>query len=277
MTHDEAYTAEKIASVKNWYHRIEVRPGLLTPGVNDSQAVLGLLNLPRDFSGKRVLDLGTRDGFFAFEAARRGAEVIAVDYLPSDKTGFKVAAELLNINVTYAKEYDAKRAHPSQRPDSRRQFGGITYVQENVYNLSARQFGTFDAVFCLGLIYHLPDPLHALRIIRELCQTDLYLETHVIDKAFLKSDGTFVELGSLSAELGDIPIMQFYPRNSLNNDPSNYWAPNLRCMELMLVESNFAVLEKILNGSRGIFRCRTLDDADMKYFMDVATGVVNPS
>lgn len=274
MSHDEADTARKINSVKNWYHRIEVQPGITTPGVNDSQAVLRLLNLPEDFSGKRVLDLGTRDGFFAFEAARRGAEVVAVDYVPSDKTGFKVAAELLNVDVTYANDYDGKDEHLAQGVKAQRRAGGITYVQENIYHLSAKQYGTFDVIFCLGLLYHLPDPLLALNIIRELCSEDLYLETHVIDKAFLKSDGTFIELASLSADLEHSPIMQFYPGSSLNNDPSNYWAPNLKCMELMLMESSFAVHEMILNGQRGIFKCQTVDDTNLKYFMDIATGAV---
>ncbi len=272
--HDEAYAAERIGSVKNWYHRIEVRPGVFTPGVNETAAVLRLLDLPADLTGKRVLDLGTRDGFFAFETARRGAAVVAVDYLASDQTGFKVAAELLSADVTYT-DAATRPVSPPRAADPRG--GQITYVQENIYNLSAGQHGTFDVVLCLGLLYHLPDPLHALRILRELCHDALYLETHVIDEALLRPDGTFVPMRALAAELPEIPLMQFFPGDALNNDFTNYWAPNLRCMELMLRESNFAVLETIPNGHRGIFKCRAGDNAQLKYFMDVATGALRPA
>ena len=39
--------------------------------------------LPEDLSGKRVLDAGCGTGAFAIEAARRGAEVVAIDLSPT--------------------------------------------------------------------------------------------------------------------------------------------------------------------------------------------------
>ena len=39
--------------------------------------------LPEDLSGKRVLDAGCGTGAFAVEAARRGAEVVAIDLSPT--------------------------------------------------------------------------------------------------------------------------------------------------------------------------------------------------
>lgn len=39
--------------------------------------------LPRDLSGRRILDAGCGTGLFAIEAARRGADVLAVDLSPS--------------------------------------------------------------------------------------------------------------------------------------------------------------------------------------------------
>ena len=39
--------------------------------------------MPEDLTGMRVLDIGARDGFYTFEAERRGArEVVALDYEP---------------------------------------------------------------------------------------------------------------------------------------------------------------------------------------------------
>src|SRR6266496_1047254 len=107
-TKDDQLLQEKISSVPFWYHRIELKPGLITPGINDSQAVLKFLELPKDCSGLRVLDIGARDGFFSFELEQRGAEVLAIDYVPPDRTGFMVAKEILGSNVTYkvANVYD---------------------------------------------------------------------------------------------------------------------------------------------------------------------------
>ncbi len=247
---DDSPILEKIQTVKHWYHQIEIKPGLVTPGVQNSSEILRLLNFPNDCSGLKALDLGARDGFFSFELEKRGAEVLALDYYPSDKTGFKVAAELLDSKVTY--------------------------VQDNFYNVSVEKYGTFDIVLFLGLIYHLPDPLRSLDIVRKVCTNELYLETQVIDNAFLKADGTFVQLSSVSEELDEIPIMQFYPKNSLLNDPTSYWAPNLKCMELMLNETNFSVLEKHLYNSRGLFKCQVTSDDWLTYHMELQTGVRYP-
>ena len=63
----------RVSGVRHWYHRIEVAPGVVTPGLHDSPAALRWLELPEKMDGQRVLDVGARDGFFSFEAERRGA------------------------------------------------------------------------------------------------------------------------------------------------------------------------------------------------------------
>jgi tRNA (mo5U34)-methyltransferase len=73
-----------IAGHSHWYHhRIELALGIVTPGTNDCEQILASL----DLAGKRVLDIGTWDGFFSFVCERRGAEVV-VDYMPAEATGF---------------------------------------------------------------------------------------------------------------------------------------------------------------------------------------------
>ena len=69
---------EQIASAL-WYHTIEIAPGLVTPGWFDLRPVLRKMPWP-DVRGKRCLDIGTYDGFLAYEMEKRGAsEVIAID------------------------------------------------------------------------------------------------------------------------------------------------------------------------------------------------------
>src|SRR5579871_2542110 len=65
-----------------WYHTVELPGGLVTPGQYDFRDALSAFPFPRDMRGMRVLDVGSATGFFAFEFARRGADVVSVE-LPS--------------------------------------------------------------------------------------------------------------------------------------------------------------------------------------------------
>ena len=106
-----------------WYHTLELGEGVITPGWFDLRSVVDRLPWP-DVRGKRCLDVGTFDGFFAFELERRGAaEVVATDiadheqwdwpprirargveYLravagPRKGIGYEIARELLGSSV----------------------------------------------------------------------------------------------------------------------------------------------------------------------------------
>jgi tRNA (mo5U34)-methyltransferase len=231
-----------IATVPHWYHCIEVRPGIVTPGLNAAGIVLQHLELPDDCRGMRALDIGTRDGFFAFELERRGADVVAVDYMPSTRTGFGVASQLLGSRVRF--------------------------VHGNIYELTPDELGTFDVVLFLGLLYHLPDPFGAMEIVRRLCHGVMCLESHAIDNGLLQ-DG---ELCPLPAALTKVPLMQFYPGRSLNNDPTNFWGPNLACLEALARETRFEVRSSHLVGARAIVNCRAIEDQDRAFYNAMARG-----
>ena len=244
MTKEEILS--RVATVPHWYHQIDLGHGIVTPGINDSAENLRLLDLPQDCTGLTALDIGARDGFFSFELERRGAQVVAVDYMPAASTGFAVAAEVLNSRVSY--------------------------LQENVYNLSERDLGEFDIVLFLGLLYHLPDPLGALRIARDLCRGSFYLETLIIDGLIYLDDGAPLSLKQIDPRLEKLPLMQFFPGASRNNDKSNFWGPNSRCVEAMLEESEFEVNTAIVGVDRAVFRCSVASDADKRYQLAIAQG-----
>lgn len=250
MSDEFSRAQELIDSVDPWYHRIEVLPGLTTPGVNDSQLVLRALDLPDDLSGLRVLDIGTRDGFFAFECERRGANVTAVDYMPWEQTGFPVARELLGSNVEFQ--------------------------QANVYDLSHEKFGEFDLVLFLGVLYHLRDPMLALDRIWDVCRGRLIVETQIIDEGLLTPEGDFVRLADLDPRLSNIPLMQFYPGDSLNADPTCVWAPNEAGLRAMLEEVGFAVDGQFRLGQRGLAFAAWQDDHERRYWRrrDRAVGTL---
>jgi hypothetical protein len=62
----------------SWYHTLELAPGVITPGYVDTRDIASKI-LPDDLSGLRALDVGTFDGFWAFEMERRGAATVAID------------------------------------------------------------------------------------------------------------------------------------------------------------------------------------------------------
>jgi len=118
---------------------------------------LRLLQIPTDLTGMTVLDIGAWDGFFSFEFERRGAKrVLAIDTwqgdgLPLLET-FLFARQQLRSNVDH--------------------------LRLDAHDVSPEKIGTFDLVFCAGLLYHLRHPLLALEKIRQVTGERLILETN---------------------------------------------------------------------------------------------------
>jgi tRNA (mo5U34)-methyltransferase len=228
---------EMVDSVPVWYHKFEFAPGLVTPGSGNSQSLLDQLDLPREISGLRVLDIGARDGFFSFECERRGAaEVVAIDYVPAERTGFLVAKEVLGSQ--------------------------LNLVHENIYNLTPEKYGQFDIVLFLGVLYHLPDPMRALDIVFGMMNSPawLYLETIVIDD-------------DLPRAIARRPMMQFYPSSSKNADYTNYWGMTEACVVAMLEECDLNFMSKSREGERGIFTA--IKQAQQRnYYTEIARGLI---
>jgi len=241
MKYSKEELSIKIQQVKHWYHTVEVAPGVFTPGIRNCQELLELLELPDDCGGLRVLDLGASDGFFAITLNRRGAkETVAIDYRPAEKTGFPILQDI----------FDSK----------------VRFITDNVYNITPEDYGEFDIVLCLGVVYHLRNPLLLLDRIREVCKGWLYLESFVIDNRLITKDGGERPLADISQELLGIPIMQFYPRNELDGDYTNWWGPNSTCLKEMLESANFTIIFQKVLGSRAVFKCKVNDDSDTKYW-----------
>jgi tRNA (mo5U34)-methyltransferase len=214
VTRDEKL--ERIGS-RQWYHSIEIEPGLVTPGAHpleELRQVLEHVKLPASLDGLSVLDIGAWDGFFSFEAERRGAaRVVAYDVTPEDYFGFSTAKALLGSKVDY--------------------------VQGSVYELTREVVGTFDVVLFAAVLYHLRYPLLALDRIHDVCDGYMLLETHCLDNCVLLDDGTATTLERIDPRLSRIPLYRFYPANELNGDYSNWFSPNRRAIEAGLRTAGF--------------------------------------
>lgn len=143
ITFAEAAAIDKrVNAMPYWYHRIEMPGGLVTPGWAPLDPAA--YRIPDNLAGKRVLDIGAWDGYWSFEALRRGAsEVIAIDDFSDflsdldagDRPGwdtFELCRELLGYDERSCRHHDM-----------------------SLYDLTPEQFGRFDVVFCFGVLYHL--------------------------------------------------------------------------------------------------------------------------
>ena len=209
-----------------WYHSIDLRPDVTTPGVANEHAVLPCLGIPDDLSGMTVLDIGCWDGFFSFECERRGASrVVASDLWENAGRGaFDFARE----------ELDSK----------------IEPAEVSVYDLDPDKLGRFDLVLFLGVLYHLKHPLLALEKIAA-CTNPGGLT--IVD--------TVVDYKSLF----DRPLMAFYPGSDVNADPTNWWGPNSSAMAMMLGSVGYVNVNnriQLYGGNRGIFHAVKATDAE---------------
>jgi tRNA (mo5U34)-methyltransferase len=199
---DVSVLKERVAG-RSWFHQIDLGRGIVTPGIDDSPRKLRHVDMPEDLTGWSVIDVGTFDGFFAFEAERRGAaRVLATDQFCWHQGG-----------MCSKDGFDLAHAARASRVESR---------DIAVEDLSPETVGTFDLVLFLGVLYHSQDPLRYLRAMRAICRRQLIVETHVDALDYPR------------------PAMVFYPGGALNNDPSNFWGPNPAAVVAMLAEVGFS-------------------------------------
>ena len=226
---------------------MEFPHGIRSPGVYDPRDLFERLHLGR-LDGKRVLDVGARDGYFSFACEKLGAEVIAVDHSAPDLTGFLAAREIYGSRVEY--------------------------VQANVYDLTpAALGGAFDVVLFLGVLYHLRHPLLALDRLRELCRGELWVESLVCDPGFFTGFQQRDAAGRLTPTLRELPLAQFMPVNRFHSDPTNKWAPNLACLEALLGDAMFEPCRAELNGDRALVQARVIEDSPARRWLVLDRGL----
>lgn len=235
------FDAGEFFSGVHWHQRWELFDGVFLPGRNDVAELMSRAGVPADLSGARVLDIGAWNGGFSFECERRGAaEVVAYSLENPDHTGFNRLRELLGSRASY-------------------QVG-------SVYNLDAKLLGQFDVVLFFGVLYHLRYPLLAADKLREVTRGALFIETHVIERCFIPAGMTAeqaVSLKSVSAALTQTPVWQFYRRDELNNDPSNWFGPNIPAVVEGFGSAGFDVKVRDQWGWRAAFVAHPLRTHDL--------------
>ena len=204
-----------------WYHTMEVAPGVLTPGHFDLRPVVDRLPWP-DVRGKRCLDVGTADGYLAFELERRGAsEVVATDL--SDHELWDWPEPIRARGVDYLQAVAGPEKGVGLRLAKDLLDSSVEAVQISAYDLDPDSVGEFDVVVCGSLLLHLREPLRALSAIRSVCR-GLYLSTNQIDMILL-------------ALARRTPSARFLGAT----DHCQWWVPNPAGHRAMLESAGFVV------------------------------------
>jgi len=202
--------ALKLIQGKPWHHDFEIIPGVRTHGTYNPADLWQELQLPLDMSGMSLADFGASNGYFSFQARQQGAHVVAFDFRHKDNSGFGLAQYINGMSE-------------------------IEHHHVNVLDITPAQYGSFDIVLALGLLYHVSDPYRALANCAALSRERLLIESYCIDAL-------------LPPPLTSEPVMRFisdpdrFPQQGQpNTDRSNFWGFTAVCLQRMVEDMGFAV------------------------------------
>lgn len=196
---------------KGWYHSFELPDGTRYEGHNTLEILRerwSRFPVPADLKGRRVLDIGAWDGWFSFEAERRGAAVTAIDCVEIEN--------FLHIHRALGSRVD--------------------YRILDFYDLPQAGLGRFDHVLFLGVLYHLKHPLLALEMVCEWTTDTAVVESFVTDAETWRD------------HQDQIPALEFYETDELGNQLDNWFGPSVAALMAMCRAAGFARVELMHAG-----------------------------
>lgn len=217
---DTTRLRERVSQLE-WYHTLELAPGVVTPGWFDTREVVKKLPFPASLAGKRCLDIGTFDGFWAFELERREAsQVVAIDVL--DPNGWDWPA---GDNADAIRAIGARKGRGEGFLVAKEALGSnVERLERSIYELNPQEDGMFDFIYLGSLLLHLRDPIGALMRVRSVC-TDRLLVVDAIDL-------------SLTLTLRNRPTA-----NLEGLGRPWWWKPNLTALARMVEAAGFRLVQ----------------------------------
>ncbi len=226
-TVDTAALQRRVAGNHDWYHTLELAPGVVTPGVVDVRPIVSRVPIPTSLAGMRCLDIGTWDGFWAFEMERRGAaEVHAVDVPDPYRWDWPARARIRESYDGGKENLELIKRNGNGFPIAREALGSAVERHEmTVYEISPERLDSFDFVFVGSILLHLRDPVGALERIRAVARGEVVFNDcieYVLSKLLPR-----VPMARLDAE-----------------DRVWWWQPNLAALQSMIEQAGFEVLAR---------------------------------
>jgi tRNA (mo5U34)-methyltransferase len=213
MTFDHVREWKQEFEASGWWHSFELPDGSIVEGkcnLSGLKERLAVFPLPSDLTGKRALDVGTWDGWFAFELARRGADVLAIDCW--DNPRFREMRHMLGLDTQ------------------------VEYRLMDVYDISPEALGRFDVVMFMGVLYHLKHPLLGLE---RVCSVTRDLAC--VDSFVLREPHT------PSLEFEGRLVMEFFETDEFGGQTDNWVAPSASSLAAFCRTAGFARAELVGN------------------------------
>lgn len=230
---DEAVLREDIAALGPWFHNLRLRGVQTAPNhfLGDYPEIKFAQfreAIPKELTGKTVLDIGCNAGFYSLEMKRRGAaEVIGIDTDEHYLRQARFAAEIEEVDVEFRR-----------------------MAVWDVAELGKR----FDLVIFMGVLYHLRHPLLALDLIHEHVAKDLLLfqsmQRGSKEVVHVERDYEFNDAAPFDS--AGYPKVHFI-EHRFAHDETNWWIPNRACVEAMLRSSGFAIEQQ---PEEEVYLCR---------------------
>lgn len=108
----------------------------------------------------------------------------------------------------------------------------FTFIELDIMSEKVLALPEFDIVHAAGVLYHVESPLSFLYRLRKLCHVGSWLH---------------IETSCAIGPGSEAPLMVFHPRDTLDDNPSNWWSPSLAGVIEMLTEVGFAEIEVTVN------------------------------
>lgn len=236
----------EIKNLGPWFHNLHLPDGTQT-APNHPLGDFPLFKwkeiapcIPKDLSGWNVIDIGCNAGFYSFELAKRGAQVLAID----------IDTHYLNQAVWAAKQFGLTDK--------------IVFKKMQVYDI-ARMEKSFDIVWFMGVFYHLRYPLLSFDIISRHTKNLMVFQTMTMPDTEKYEHYFDLDLSERHILLQPgWPKMSFV-ENCIAGDPTNWWVPNHNAVASMLKSCGFRIITR---PASEIYICemirKQLDSSDIR-------------
>lgn len=221
-----------------WYHSIDLGDGVVTPGHPPNPALERPGAFP-EVRGLSVLDIGAWDGYYSFKAEKAGAaRVVALDHYAWKLDWAKRAAYWRRCEAegripdpaNDAEEFLATTGLPGRQGFDYAHRVLASKVEPVVADFQGDDLsalGTFDVTLFFGVLYHMPDPLMALRRVRRLTDRVAAIETEAI---------------RVIGHRG-VSLLGFVAGNELNGDYGNWYLPTDAGLRALCFAAGFRRVE----------------------------------
>jgi hypothetical protein len=156
------------ARAREWFYAYELPDGSVTPtyhgidiqAIHDTRWRMIERSLEQQLGAERgsltALDLASHQGWFSVKLAQAGfGRVQGIEARRSHIDDSRLMADIYGLE-------------------------SLSFRQGDIHDVDADALGQFDVVLMMGLLYHLENPVGALRTCRSLCRQLCLIETQIV-------------------------------------------------------------------------------------------------